>query len=207
MNLQSAPPNCRDSAKLLRDFAESGFVILESAIRQNRLAEICVAYEEYMRPSSSSDLKAGSTTDRWYFNGEILLEDLCQQPLLVEICRQLINQPFKLKSILGRTVRTSSRAQDLHQDVVSDCQTHQSSFRKFLSFCASGFPSAYKALSTIFWTFSSIGGCVIGADTPFLESTAIPSLMHIGFPCCSCSDASPVSSLPGIQAWSAIHWS
>jgi hypothetical protein len=45
MNPQIAPQDWRDPARLLRDFAESGFVILESAIRQDRISEICVAYE------------------------------------------------------------------------------------------------------------------------------------------------------------------
>ena len=48
-------------------------------------------------------------------------------------------------------------------------------FRKFLSLCASGRPSAYRALSRIFWSFSSTEGCGAGFDTSPLSSAAIPS--------------------------------
>lgn len=120
MNPQTAPLHRSVSERLLRDFAEAGYAILENAIRQDRLAEILAAYDEIMRPGSNSDFKAGSTTDRLYFKGEILLDDVCQHPVLLAICGQWIGHPVKLRSILGRTVRPSSPAQALHVDVASD---------------------------------------------------------------------------------------
>lgn len=106
--------------KLRRDFTESGFVTLTCAIPPTRLAEICAAYDEIMKPSSSPDFKVGSTTDRRYFSGEIALDDVCQHPLLMAVSEQLIGQAVKLRSLLGRTLRAGSPAQALHADIARD---------------------------------------------------------------------------------------
>lgn len=120
MNLQATQPDRGVSEVLLRDFAESGYAILENAIGQIRLGEILAAYDEIMKPSSNSDFRAGSTTNRCHFNDKIVLDDVCHHPVLLAICKQLIGHPIKLRSILGRTVRAYSPAQALHVDVAPD---------------------------------------------------------------------------------------
>ena len=120
MNNETAPIDGINSARLLRDFAESGFVTLENAISQGRLKAICATYDEIMKPNSGSDLKAGSTTDRLYFNNEEFFNDIHQHPLLLAICGQLIAHPVTVRSIVGRTVRAGSLAQALHVDVAAD---------------------------------------------------------------------------------------
>ena len=64
----------------------------------------------------------------------------------------------------------------------------QVAFRQFLSFCASGRPSASRALSRIFWSRSSAEGCSAGFDARSRVRPPSPhSRPHLGFPCCSCS--------------------
>jgi hypothetical protein len=69
-----------------------------------------------LRLSSAVD----NTTDRCFFSGQIALEDVSQHPLLLAICGQSIGHFFKLRAILGRTVRPGSPGQALHADVAHD---------------------------------------------------------------------------------------
>jgi hypothetical protein len=96
---------------------DSGFAVLR-AISATRVTEIGVTYDDLMLPSSGSDFKAGTTTDRRFFvDSGIGFEDVYKHPALLMACAQLIGQPFKLNSLLGRTVRACSPAQDLHTDI------------------------------------------------------------------------------------------
>ena len=98
-----------------------GFVVLPGAISARRVAEIDLAYDKLMAPSSSPDFKAGSTTDRRYFaDNRMAFEDIYQHPSLLAASAQLIGQPFKLSSLLGRTLRALSPAQHLHTDIARD---------------------------------------------------------------------------------------
>ena len=98
-----------------------GFVILPGAISARRVAEIGLAYDELMVPSSSPDFRAGSTTNRRYFvDSRMAFQDVYQHPPLLVACAQLIGRPFKLSSLLGRTLRAGSPAQQLHTDIARD---------------------------------------------------------------------------------------
>jgi len=121
VNCKQAELDSEDSPRLVREFIESGFVTLQRAIPPSRVAEICVAYDEIMEPSSSPEFKVGSTTDRRHFGSEIALEDVSGYPLLLEICGQVICHPIKMRSLLGRTLRPRSPAQALHADIARDC--------------------------------------------------------------------------------------
>ena len=95
-----------------------GFVVVSRAIPARRVAEIGMAYDELMVPSSSPDFKAGTTTDRRFFVvSRVSFEDVYEHPSLLTACTQLIGQQFKLSSLLGRTLRAGSPAQELHIDV------------------------------------------------------------------------------------------
>ncbi len=97
---------------------EFGFAVLPGVISARRVAEIGMAYDELMIPSCKVDFKAGTTTDRRFFiHNEIGFEDVYSDPRLLMACAQLVGQPFKLSSLLGRTLRAGSPAQDLHTDI------------------------------------------------------------------------------------------
>ena len=107
--------------QFVRNLMDFGFVLVPGVISARRVAEIGMAYYELMLPSSSPDFKAGTTTDRRFFvESGIDFEDVYQHPSLLIACAQLIGQPFKLSSLLGRTLRASTPAQHLHTDIARD---------------------------------------------------------------------------------------
>ncbi len=102
----------------IRELLEFGFVVLPGAISVRRVVEIGRAYDELMALNSSADFRAGSTTDRRFFVDSIMaFEDIHQHASLLMACAQLIGQPFTLSSLLERTLRAGSPAQDLHTDI------------------------------------------------------------------------------------------
>lgn len=121
MNFQRVTPDEPHTTQLVRDLIDFGFVVVPGAIPAKRVAELGLEYNELMAPSSSPDFKAGSTTDRRYFvDGRMGFEDVYQYPPLLVACAQLIGQPLKLSSLLGRTLRAGSPAQALHTDLARD---------------------------------------------------------------------------------------
>ena len=72
-----------------------------------------------MTQACGPDFKVASTTNRMSdllsFN-RIFDEVFLHKPLL-EACGQVIGQPFKLSSFLGRTLRVAACAQELHADL------------------------------------------------------------------------------------------
>lgn len=121
MNFQRVIPDEPRRMQFVRDLMDFGFVVVPGAIPARRVAEICIAYDELMVQTSNADFKAGSTTDRRFFvDSRIAFEDVYQHPALLMACAHLIGQPFKLSSLLGRTLRGASPAQDLHADMARD---------------------------------------------------------------------------------------
>lgn len=109
-------------ANAIRQLMESGFVILSGAVLAERLAEISATYDKVMSSGAGSDFKIGSTTTRRYFVDRVLdFEEIYQCPALLEASARVIGGPFKLSSLLGRTLRAGSPVQDLHADIARDC--------------------------------------------------------------------------------------
>jgi hypothetical protein len=101
---------------------ESGFLIIPGPVLSPRLSELSSAYDEVMNSGASPDFKVGSTTTRMYdlVNCGRVFDDLYTYPPLLEACRHVIREPFKLSSLLGRTLRPGSPAQELHVDLTRD---------------------------------------------------------------------------------------
>jgi len=105
-----------------RQLMEFGFVILPGAVSARRLDEIRAAYDELIISGSGPDFNVGSTTTRLYFvNITVNFEDVYQYPPLLETSAQLVGPSFMLSSLLGRTLRAASPAQELHADISRDC--------------------------------------------------------------------------------------
>ena len=108
-------------SEFVGELIEFGFVTLPGAVSTGRLAEITSAYDELMISGSGPDFRVGSTTTRLYFvDTRLSFEDIYQYPPLLEACKELISESFKLSSLLGRTLRAGSPAQDLHVDIPRD---------------------------------------------------------------------------------------
>jgi hypothetical protein len=106
----------------VQQLVESGFVIIPGPISSGRLSELSSSYDEVMNSGASPDFQVGSTTTRMYdlvTRGRVF-DDLYAYPPLLEACRHVIREPFKLSSLLGRALRSGSPAQELHVDLKRD---------------------------------------------------------------------------------------
>jgi ectoine hydroxylase-related dioxygenase (phytanoyl-CoA dioxygenase family) len=72
-----------------------------------------------MVEASGPDLKIGTTTTRRsnLLDFHPVFDEILQFPPLLEACVHIIDEPFKLSSILGRTLRAGTPAQELHVDL------------------------------------------------------------------------------------------
>jgi hypothetical protein len=107
------------SSDLSRQLVERGFVVLPTLFAPRKLAELTAAYDQVMKNGSGPDFRAASTTTRLYdlVNRGPAFDEIYIQPLLLEACARVIKAPFKLSSLLARTVRSKTPAQELHVDV------------------------------------------------------------------------------------------
>lgn len=110
------------SACALQELRDSGFVVIPGPVAPNGLAQLAKAYDSAVASASSEDLGVGSTTIRvhdFVNRGSEFDELYVYQPIL-EACCRIIEQPFKLSTMLARTLRPRSQAQALHVDFERD---------------------------------------------------------------------------------------
>ena len=110
------------SATSVQQLIESGFVVIPGPVSPPPFPELSSAYDEVMNSGASPDFKVGTTTTRIYdlVNRGPAFDDVYTYPPLLEACRHVIGEPFKLSSLLGRTLRPGSPAQELHVDLTRD---------------------------------------------------------------------------------------
>src|SRR6516162_7122930 len=79
---------------------------------------LAAAYDKVMSSGSEPDFKIASTTTRMYdmVNRGPAFDEIYIHPPLLEACAHVIGEPFKLSSLLARTLRAKTPAQDLHVD-------------------------------------------------------------------------------------------
>src|SRR4030095_105912 len=97
-------------------------VIIPGPVARDRLAQMAAAYDSAVACASSEDLAIGSTTTRvhdFVNRGSEFDELYVYQPVL-EACCRIIERPFRLSTMLARTVRPCSPAQALHVDFERD---------------------------------------------------------------------------------------
>jgi Phytanoyl-CoA dioxygenase (PhyH) len=114
--------NCRLSASAIQSLHDVGFVVIPGPIAPDKLAHLAAAYDAAVACASSDDVGVGRTTTRvhdFVNRGSEFDELYVYQPVL-EACCRIIEQPFKLSSMLARTVRPHSSAQALHVDFERD---------------------------------------------------------------------------------------
>ena len=115
---------CELSTGALQDLREVGFVVIPGPVVPDALAHLVSAYDSAVACANADDLSEGSTTTRVHdfvnrgpeFDGIYVY-----QPIL-EACCRIIGQPFKLSTLLARTLRPESRAQGLHVDFKRDAE-------------------------------------------------------------------------------------
>lgn len=103
----------------VQQLIESGFVVIRGPVSSRRFPELSAVYDEVMNSGAGRDFRVASTTTRLYdlVNRGPAFDDVYTHPPLLEGCRHVIGEPFKLSSLLGRTLRPGSPAQELHVDL------------------------------------------------------------------------------------------
>src|ERR1044071_1955664 len=109
----------KDAAQELH---EIGFVIVTGPVAPANLAQLAAAYDTAMSCAHPSDLSIGSTTTRVhdFVNRGPEFDGLYVYQPVLEACCRIIGQPFKLSTMLARTLRPCSQAQGLHVDFKRD---------------------------------------------------------------------------------------
>jgi hypothetical protein len=98
---------------------EQGFAVIDGPVPSSRIPELAEAYDAAVNLATGDDVRIGSTTTRVsdFVNRGAAFDELYVYPPLLEAGCRVIGRPFKLSSLLARTVRPHQPAQGLHVDV------------------------------------------------------------------------------------------
>lgn len=105
-----------------RELLESGFVVIPGVIAGEAMDRLALAYDAVVAAATPPQLRVGSDTTRVHglVDGGPEFDDVyLYRPMLAACCR-VIGQPFRLTSLLARTVRPWSAAGSLHADAEVD---------------------------------------------------------------------------------------
>lgn len=110
------------TAGAIRALRDVGFVVIPGPVAPDKLAQLAAAYDSAVASASGDDLGVGSTTTRVhdFVNRGSEFDDLYVHQPVLEACCRIIAQPFKLSTMLARTVRPRAPAQALHADFERD---------------------------------------------------------------------------------------
>jgi hypothetical protein len=114
--------DCELSPDASQQLRESGFVVMPDAVPLEEMASLGRAYDVAFASAAPEDVGVGGTSIRVsdFVNRGAAFDALYLFPPLLAACCRVIGQPFKLSTMLARTVRSGSPAQDLHVDFARD---------------------------------------------------------------------------------------
>lgn len=106
----------------LQDLRDVGFVVIPGPVAPDGLAQLANAYDSAVACAMADDISVGSTTTRIhdFVNRGSEFDGLYVYQPVLEACCRIIGQPFKLSTMLARTVRPHSQGQGLHVDFKRD---------------------------------------------------------------------------------------
>jgi len=106
----------------LSELDERGFVVIPGPVPPDRMERLISAFTTAVASATDDDIRVGSTTTRVsdFVNRGSEFDDLYVFPPLLEACCRVIGRPFKLSSLLARTLRPGTPAQELHVDVARE---------------------------------------------------------------------------------------
>jgi hypothetical protein len=92
-----------DAAQQLRDI---GFVVIQGPVAAAKIAQLAAAYDAGVSGADPTDVSIGSTTTRVHdlVNRGPDFDDLYIYAPILGACCSIIGQPFKLSTMLARTV-------------------------------------------------------------------------------------------------------
>jgi ectoine hydroxylase-related dioxygenase (phytanoyl-CoA dioxygenase family) len=113
---------CELTASAAHDLHEVGFVVIPGPIPLAGLAQLAQAYDSAVASADSADLGNGSSTTRVhdFVNRGPEFDGLYVYQPVLEACCRIISQPFRLSSLLARTLRPHTKPQALHVDFKGD---------------------------------------------------------------------------------------
>jgi len=99
-----------------------GFAVIPGPVPIAELKNLADSYDKVMSEADPSDIRHGSTTIRVHdlVNRGAEFDCLYVHPPLLEACCRVLAQPFKLSTMVARTLRPESPVDKLHQDFPSD---------------------------------------------------------------------------------------
>ena len=106
----------------LRALQENGFVVTEGPVGKDDLAALSIAYDSAVSQADPADVKFGSTTTRLTdcVNRAVEFDKIYVHAPLLDACCRIIQRPFRLSSVLARTLRAGKSPSKLHVDFPSD---------------------------------------------------------------------------------------
>src|SRR3954451_9369901 len=100
-----------------RQLREAGFVVIASPEIQSRCAQLAAAYDAAVLAAHPDDVSIRSSTRVHDFvNRGPEFDGLYIQGPVLAACCQVIGRPFKLSTMLARTLNPGAPAQELHVD-------------------------------------------------------------------------------------------
>ncbi len=117
-----APRSGEMTQEAARELQESGFLVISGPVSAGGLARLAGAYDLAVASASASDLGHGRSTTRVhdFVNRGPEFDPLYVHPPVLEACRRILDRPFRLSSMLARTLRPRSEAQAWHVDFARD---------------------------------------------------------------------------------------
>lgn len=106
-----------------RQLDDDGYFVMEGPVAPDRFAQLSEAYDAAVISAHTGDVSIRSSTRISDFvnRGESFDELYIYRPLLAA-CSHIIGRPFKLSTMLARTLEPGAPAQDLHVDFARDAE-------------------------------------------------------------------------------------
>jgi hypothetical protein len=113
---------CELPDRALRELLDSGFMVIPGPLANEKLAQLTRVYDLAMTGAVPPDLSISSENTRVhdFVNRGAEFDELYVYRPVLEACCRIIGQPFKLSSLLARTVHPHSQTQLLHVDSRAD---------------------------------------------------------------------------------------
>ena len=104
------------------ELRERGFIVQAGPVPSDEMELFATAYAAAVTAARGEDTRIGSTSTKVsdFVNRGAEFDDLYVFRPLLHACCRIIGRPFKLSSLLARTLRPHSPAQELHVDVQHD---------------------------------------------------------------------------------------
>jgi hypothetical protein len=105
-------------AELTRPLREDGFVVIRGPVEPAALSRLAAAYDAAVASAPREDVSISvSTRVHDFVNRGPAFDALYLHDPLLAACCCVIGRPFKLSSVLARTLEPGAPAQELHVDV------------------------------------------------------------------------------------------